>query len=51
MSKASEALLALELLTFRHKKELGSNSIPQFGTVVEQASQVRHVAVNAMLLN
>lgn len=43
MSKASDALLALELLTFRYEKELDPNPISQFGPVVEQASQVRHV--------
>jgi hypothetical protein len=67
MDKASEAILALEPVTFRYKKELDPDGIPQFGLVAEQVEKanpdlvarnaegkvytVRYEAVNAMLLN
>ena len=67
MDKASEAILALKPVTFRYKKELDPESIPQFGLVAEQVETVnpdlvagdaegkpytvRYEAVNAMLLN
>ena len=67
MDKASEALFALKPVTFRYKKELDPNSIPQFGLVAEDVEKVnpdlivcdrngkpytvRYEAVNAMLLN
>ncbi len=67
MAKSSEALLSLEPVTFRYKKELDSAGIPQFGLVAEQVAKVdpdlvardeegkpytvRYEAVNAMLLN
>ena len=67
MKDASEALLSLEPVTFRYKKELDSLGIPQFGLVAEQVAKVdpdlvvrdesgkpftvRYEAVNAMLLN
>ena len=67
MDKASEALLALKPVTFRYKKELDPNGIPQFGLVAEDVEKVnpdlvardeqgkpytvRYEAVNAMLLN
>jgi len=67
MDKASEAILALKPVTFRYKKELDPNSIPQFGLVAEEVEKVdpnlvardakgevytvRYDAVNAMLLN
>lgn len=67
MDKASEALLALKPVTFRYKKELDPEAIPQFGLVAEQVAKVdpdlvardeqgkpytvRYEAVNAMLLN
>jgi hypothetical protein len=67
MDKASEAILSLELVTFRYKHELDPNSIPQFGLVAEEVEKVnpdlvardadgkpytvRYEAVNAMLLN
>jgi hypothetical protein len=67
MDKASEAVLALKPVTFRYKKELDANSIPQFGLVAEDVEKVnpdlvvrneqgkpytvRYEAVNAMLLN
>ena len=66
MDKASEAILALKPVTFRYKKELDPQSIPQFGLVAEQVEKVdpelvardsdgkpysvRYEAVNAMLL-
>ena len=65
--KASEAILALKPVTFRYKKELDPEGIPQFGLVAEQVEKVnpdlvardtegkdytvRYDAVNAMLLN
>jgi hypothetical protein len=67
MDGASEAILALQPVTFRYKHELDPNSIPQFGLVAEQVEKVnpdlvirdgegkiisvRYEAVNAMLLN
>jgi hypothetical protein len=67
MDKASEAVLALKPVTFRYKKELDPNGIPQFGLVAEEVEKVnpdlvacdakgevftvRYEAVNAMLLN
>ena len=67
MDKASEAILALQPVTFRYKHELDPDSIPQFGLVAEQVEKVnpdlvvrdaegkvytvRYDAVNAMLLN
>src|SRR5438094_3478725 len=67
MDKASEAILALNPVTFRYKHELDPDGIPQFGLVAEQVEKVnpdlvardrqgkpytvRYEAVNAMLLN
>jgi hypothetical protein len=67
MDKASEAILALKPITFRYKKELDPDGIPQFGLVAEDVAKVnpdlvvrdgdgkvytvRYEAVNAMLLN
>ena len=67
MDKASEAILALQPVTFRYKKDLDPEGIPQFGLVAEQVEKVnpdlvardeqgkpytvRYEAVNAMLLN
>jgi len=67
MDKASEAILALAPVTFRYKKELDPEGIPQFGLVAEDVEKldpdlvarddkgkpysVRYEAVNAMLLN
>ena len=67
MDKASEAILALQPVTFRYKQELDPEGIPQFGLVAEQVEKVnpdlvarddegkpytvRYEAVNAMLLN
>jgi hypothetical protein len=67
MDKASEAILGLEPVTFRYKKELDPDGIPQFGLVAEEVAKVnpdliacdeegrpytvRYEAVNAMLLN
>src|SRR5207245_10057217 len=67
MDNASEAILALEPVTFRYKHELDPAGIPQFGLVAEEVEKVnpdlverdqqgkpysvRYDAVNAMLLN
>jgi len=67
MDKASEAILALKPVSFRYKKELDPEGIPQFGLVAEDVEKVnpalvardaqgkvytvRYEAVNAMLLN
>jgi Chaperone of endosialidase len=67
MDKASEAILSLQPVTFRYKKALDPQAIPQFGLVAEQVEKidprlvaydeqgkpysVRYEAVNAMLLN
>jgi hypothetical protein len=40
MDKASEAILALEPVTFRYKQELDPDGIPQFGLVAEQVEKV-----------
>ena len=67
MDKTSEAILALEPVTFRYKKELDRDGIPQFGLVAEDVEKVnpdlvardkdgkpytvRYDAVNSLLLN
>jgi trimeric autotransporter adhesin len=67
MNKASEAILALQPVTFHYKRELDPLGIPQFGLVADQVEKVdpdlltrdqngkvysvRYEAVNAMLLN
>ena len=67
MARASEVILSLKPVTFRYKKELDPEAIPQFGLVAEQVAKVdpdlvardesgkpytvRYEAVNAMLLN
>jgi trimeric autotransporter adhesin len=67
MDKSSEAVLALKPVTFRYKKDVDSDGIPQFGLVAEDVEKVnpdlvvrdkegkpytvRYDQVNAMLLN
>jgi len=67
MEKASEAIFRLKPVTFRYKKEIDPEGIPQFGLVAEDVEKVnaalvardadgkvytvRYEAVNAMLLN
>jgi len=67
MDKVSEAILALQPVTFRYKHELDPDGVPQFGLVAEEVEKVnpdlvardldgkvntvRYEAVNAMLLN
>ena len=67
MERASEALHALKPVTFRYKKGIDPEGIPQFGLVAEdveavnpdlvvrdkegKVNTVRYDAVNAMLLN
>jgi uncharacterized coiled-coil protein SlyX len=67
MDRASEAILALQPVTFRYKHDLDPDGIPQFGLVAEEVEKVnpelvvrdeqgkpymvRYEAVNAMLLN
>jgi trimeric autotransporter adhesin len=67
MDKASEAILALQPVTFRYKHDLDPDGTPQFGLVAEDVERVnpalvahdeqgkpytvRYEAVNAMLLN
>ena len=67
MDKASEAILALKPVTFRYRRELDPDGVPQFGLVAEEVEKVnpdlvardekgktyavRYEAVNAMLLN
>jgi len=41
MDKASEAILTLKPVTFRYKKELDPDGIPQFGLVAEQVEKVK----------
>ena len=67
MAEASEALFALQPVTFRYKKEIDPQGIPQFGLVAEEVEKVnpdliirdqegtphtvRYKQINAMLLN
>jgi len=67
MAQASEAVFALKPVTFRYKKEIEPQKIPQFGLVAEdveavnpdlvvrdkdgKVNTVRYEAINAMLLN
>ena len=67
MDRQSESLLALRPVTFRYKRQLDPEGIPQFGLVAEDVEKVnpdlvardergkpytvRYEAVNAMLLN
>jgi hypothetical protein len=67
MDKASEAIIALNPVTFRYKQEIDPKSSPQFGLLAEEVAKVnpdlvifdesgkpytvRYEAVNAMLLN
>jgi trimeric autotransporter adhesin len=67
MNDASEALFALKPVTFRYKKEIDSQGIPQFGLIAEEVEKVnpdlvvrdkegkvnsvRYEQINAMLLN
>ena len=67
MEQASEGLFALKPVTFRYKKGIDPQRIPQFGLVAEdveavnpdlvvrdeegKVNTVRYDAVNAMLLN
>lgn len=67
MEEGSEALYSLQPVTFRYKKDLDPERIPQFGLIAEQVENtapelvvrdeenkpytVRYEAVNAMLLN
>jgi Chaperone of endosialidase len=67
MDKASEALFAFKPVSFRYKKEIDPEGVPQFGLVAEEVADVnpdlvmrddsgeiytvRYEAVNAMLLN
>jgi hypothetical protein len=40
MNKTSEAIFSLKPVTFRYKKELDPDGIPQFGLVAEQVEKV-----------
>ena len=67
MNDATDALFALKPVTFRYKKEIDPQGIPQFGLIAEEVEKVnpelvvrdkegkvntvRYEAVNAMLLN
>jgi hypothetical protein len=67
MGPASEAILALKPVTFRYKKEIDPQAIPEFGLVAEEVAKVnpdliirdkegkpytvRYEQINAMLLN
>jgi len=67
IDSASSAILSLQPVSFRYKKELDPKGIPQFGLVAEEVAKVdpdlvardeegkpytvRYEAVNAMLLN
>jgi hypothetical protein len=63
MDKASEAILSLQPVSFRYKRDLDPAATPQFGLVAKVDSDlvacddegkpytVRYEAINAMLLN
>jgi Chaperone of endosialidase len=67
MGNASEAILALRPVSFRYKKEIDPQGIPEFGLIAEQVEKVnpalvirdeegrpytvRYEQINAMLLN
>ena len=67
MGKASDAILALNPVSFRYKKDIDPESVPQFGLIAEEVEQinpdliirdregkpqtVRYEQINAMLLN
>lgn len=67
MKNASEALFALEPVTFKYKKEIDAQGIPQFGLIAEDVEKVnsdlvvrdkegkvntvRYEQINVMLLN
>jgi hypothetical protein len=67
MERASEVVFALKPVTFRYKKELDPQGVPQFGLIAEDVEQVnpdlvardnegktysvRYDQINAMLLN
>jgi hypothetical protein len=67
MDKASEAILALRPVSFRYKKDIDPQGVPQFGLVAEEVEKVnpdlvirdakgnpqtvRYEQINAMLLN
>jgi len=67
MGNASEAILALKPVSFRYKKEIDPQAIPEFGLIAEEVEKVnpglitrdregkpytvRYEQVNAMLLN
>jgi hypothetical protein len=67
MENASKSILALKPVTFRYKKEVDPNNMPQFGLIAEDVEKVnpdlvvrdnegkpysvRYEQVNAMLLN
>ena len=67
MNSASETLFALKPVTFRYKKEIDPQGIPQFGLIAEDVEKVnpdlvvrdkdgkvntvRYEQINAMLLN
>ena len=67
MGKASEAILALKPVTFRYKKEIDPQAIPEFGLIAEEVEKVnpdlivrdkegkpytvRYEQINTMLLN
>ena len=67
MEQASETIFSLKPVTFRYKKEIDPEGLPQFGLVAEDVEKVnpdlvvrdkqgkpytvRYEAVNAMLLN
>ena len=40
MDEASEAILSLQPVSFRYKKELDPNAVPQFGLIAEEVAQV-----------
>ena len=47
MNNASEALFALKPVTFRYKKEIDPQGIPQFGLIAEDVAQVNSRARGA----
>jgi hypothetical protein len=50
MDKASEAILALQPVTFRYKHELDPDNTPQFGLVAEQVEKIDRDLVAEMMM-
>ena len=48
MGKASEAILALHPVSFRYKKDIDPQGIPEFGLIAEEVEKVKPLILDAM---